>query len=148
MWRFSCFGGRFFFLWLLRASERASAFVMTAHRQDTRARTEFSSCLMPATAFAPPLPPPLLPHAHAPHSLLLLIISFIITCRVTRAHLSYDLQQTANASYSAVSCCRCTVLRYTVSLYPLCTCPYIRGILVYRTLNPLFCKASGSSEEV
>lgn len=22
MWRFSCFGGRFFFLWLLRASER------------------------------------------------------------------------------------------------------------------------------
>lgn len=109
MWRFSCFGGRFFFLWLLRAS-KCSCYdcAQTRHSSSDRIFFLFDA----GDGVRSPSESPTLPHAHAPHSLLLLIISFIITCRMTRVHLSYDLQQTANASYSAVSCCHCTVLRY------------------------------------
>lgn len=120
---FCALGGRF----------SSSSFVMTARRQDTRARTEISppfssSRLMLETAFAPPLSPPTLAvppsHAHAPLALCLLIIGFIITCRMTCMHLLYDFKQRANVSYATLLCCHCTGLRYIfisslhMSLYP------------------------------
>lgn len=126
--------------------ERASALVMTAHRQDTQARTEFSSCLMPATAFAPPPNPPLCltPTHRTLSSCWSSASSSRAGWRACIFRTTYSKQQTPLTLLSPAA----TALCFDISLYPPCTCSYIQGILVYRTLNALFYKASGSSEEV
>lgn len=127
-----------------------SAFVVTArHRRHSSLDGilfSFPLCrLMLAIALAlplctPPRSPPLrlfLLSRPRLHSRRLLIIVFIITCRMTRVNLLCDLQQKAlTLLFAVATVARCCDL----SLYPSCTCPQIQVILVYRTLNPLFIK--------
>lgn len=125
---------------LLRAVAASERFcydcTQTRHSSSDRILFSFSFCrLMPATELAPPASPPLcLFLLSRPRTLRLLIISFIITCQMTRVHLLCNLQQTPLTLLSPAATALCSDL----SLYPPCTCPYIQVILLYKTLNPLF----------
>lgn len=149
MWRFLCFVGRFSSFCV--CCEWALLLWLHADKTLELGQNSLLFFFLPFDANGGIGSTLRLPHSclflfTRPHlrSLRLLIISFYITCQMTRVYLLCDLQQ--NASYSALSCCHCTVLWYIfvsslhMSLYP--------GYSGLQDPKSSFYKSSGSSEEV